>query len=250
MYFFRSVQQRYLYLPLLSSSLCWTVIPLREQMPQQQVYSVIWVLVISVKSKAFLFIRVQLAFVLHQPTRAFDSRYQKAENSQLMLCLCTDHLDKLEKYASLIALHDLTDSFSLIKLQNHQHWVWGKTQSLLTVTWSPVLSQCAVPLVIPVKLELVMVWRGGGVTETVPNLLKLYTQKLIFDNGCSNPSEVFRLPEPHLSAERFNQLSLIHKFISNAFCLRPSTTCHHPAYLQILSQKIDVTQWCEKFCIQ
>lgn len=65
--FFRSVQQRHLYLPLLSSSLCWTVIPLREQMPHQQVYSVIWVLVMHVNSKAFFFIRVQLALVLHQP---------------------------------------------------------------------------------------------------------------------------------------------------------------------------------------
>lgn len=64
---FFHVQRRYRYLPLLSSSLCWTVIPLREQMPQQQVYSVIWVLVMHVKSKAFFLIRVQLALILHQP---------------------------------------------------------------------------------------------------------------------------------------------------------------------------------------
>lgn len=36
-------------------------------MPQQQVYSVIWVLVMHVESKAFFFIRVQLALILHQP---------------------------------------------------------------------------------------------------------------------------------------------------------------------------------------
>lgn len=122
-------------------------------------------------------------------------------------------------------------------------WVWGKA-SLLAVTWrSPVFSQHAVPLVIPVKLELMMVWRGGGVIEPGPKLLKLYTQKLIFDSGCSNLSEVLRLPvlrlpEPHPSAQRFNQLSTSSHFK----CLLPDTIHYSPA--SCIFADIVTVNWC------
>lgn len=72
--------------------------------------------------------------------------------------------------------------------------------------------QHAVAFLILLKLKLVMVWGGGGVIETWPELLQLYGLKWIFDSGSSNPSAVLRPPRPHLSTRRFNHLPLIHNF--------------------------------------
>lgn len=159
-----------------------------------------------------------------------------------MLCLCTGHLDKLGEICKLnssswshifLFFNEAPQPYALIF-----HWVWGNS-SLLAVNRSPMFSQCAVPLVIPVKLELVMVWRGGRVTEKGAKLLKLCTQKLIFDSRCSNPSEVFRLPEPHLSTE-------VQPAIPDSRvcfkCLLPDTIHHLPA--SCIFADIVTENWC------
>lgn len=126
------------------------------------------------------------------------------------------------------------------------HLVWGKS-TLLNVTWrSPVFSQHTVAFLILVKLEPVMVW-GGGVTETRPELLQLYAQKLIFDSESSSPSNLLDPICQHRDWTTYPWSATFH-----FECFLPDTIHVLPASC-IVADTVTAswcTQWCEKFCIQ
>lgn len=103
--------------------------------------------------------------------RAFDSRWQKAKTSLLILCLCADHFKKLAEISRLNSSLWTHVYFFTYEASGKQpavisHPVWWKSPFVAVIWSSPVFFRHAVALLILAKLELEMVGRRGDWNRT------------------------------------------------------------------------------------